>query len=524
MSILLSGRHKLNLFLLYSALQKFIRRGNIDDAVKVASEFLFGRDGELMSKNNYSKGLFKRLITIACEDCGPAASAVIRHFTNLPITEVSLVSFAASLCVVSKTRTNSTIGMKVHSDTALFRINCDDDAIETHLKLCLKNKSYYGAVGMSLLMKKRDQKRLWRILATYLPSELSKILARDSDNLRICQACTYVCLPAPKIAFIVEEEPDYSLSKNPVFPDYVYDKHTTEGKRAGKGLDHFFNEGAKVNTPIMPDLGKKEYIEIYKMMDNVGLGKYRKFYNYLEEGKIYDARRTPTIPLFDHTFRTVSQECLNKWIASASKQASFSERKTQTYHFSRALNSISLQDDKSSTPFSYFLKGPCSDVKSQILIDKYKPMFGLVSVGMITINDCWILMRDHKNCSQLHHDEESIPYDDLQTVLFYRWIWGASDTNVRNMLICSEISGNVAFSRVLSVDEMRLYHHNKELRSWQDFFSHRTRSSILENLARTVPNTEQLKQWERLIKAMTEGDSSYMLSQLRKLQHFLRIN
>ncbi len=32
-------------------------------------------------------------------------------------------------------------------------------------------------------------------------------------------------------------------------PDYAFDKHTRKGKKMGRGLDHFYTEGAMVNNP-----------------------------------------------------------------------------------------------------------------------------------------------------------------------------------------------------------------------------------------------------------------------------------
>lgn len=34
----------------------------------------------------------------------------------------------------------------------------------------------------------------------------------------------------------------------PVIPDFAYDKHTRKGKKEGRGLDHFFEEGAKLEN------------------------------------------------------------------------------------------------------------------------------------------------------------------------------------------------------------------------------------------------------------------------------------
>jgi replication-associated recombination protein RarA len=36
----------------------------------------------------------------------------------------------------------------------------------------------------------------------------------------------------------------------PIIPDYAFDVHTAEGRRMGRGIDHFLAEGAKLSNPI----------------------------------------------------------------------------------------------------------------------------------------------------------------------------------------------------------------------------------------------------------------------------------
>ena len=48
-------------------------------------------------------------------------------------------------------------------------------------------------------------------------------------------------------------------TNRPEVPDYVFDMHTRKGKSMGRGLDHFYAEGAKINNPNkMPH---EEYME-----------------------------------------------------------------------------------------------------------------------------------------------------------------------------------------------------------------------------------------------------------------------
>lgn len=50
--------------------------------------------------------------------------------------------------------------------------------------------------------------------------------------------------------------------ERPAIPDCAYDMHTVQGRRKGRGLDHFRKEGTK----LVPDPGKDQYEdECYKM-------------------------------------------------------------------------------------------------------------------------------------------------------------------------------------------------------------------------------------------------------------------
>ncbi len=50
----------------------------------------------------------------------------------------------------------------------------------------------------------------------------------------------------------------------PEIPDYANDQHTIEGKRMGRGLDHFRNEGAKlIPPPTEPDAYEAEACRLW---------------------------------------------------------------------------------------------------------------------------------------------------------------------------------------------------------------------------------------------------------------------
>jgi len=49
-----------------------------------------------------------------------------------------------------------------------------------------------------------------------------------------------------------------------VMKDYVYDKHTSKGRKLGRGTQHFIKEGGKVENLGYPEMYKKEFIEAQK--------------------------------------------------------------------------------------------------------------------------------------------------------------------------------------------------------------------------------------------------------------------
>ena len=50
----------------------------------------------------------------------------------------------------------------------------------------------------------------------------------------------------------------------PVIPDWALDQHTQQGKRMGRGLDHFRREGAKL---IPPPIGDRYEDEAYRLLE-----------------------------------------------------------------------------------------------------------------------------------------------------------------------------------------------------------------------------------------------------------------
>jgi replication-associated recombination protein RarA len=53
----------------------------------------------------------------------------------------------------------------------------------------------------------------------------------------------------------------------PTVPDWAFDMHTVEGRRRGRGLDHFRTEGARLHPPAESDEYEEQAYEMWKIRD-----------------------------------------------------------------------------------------------------------------------------------------------------------------------------------------------------------------------------------------------------------------
>jgi hypothetical protein len=62
-----------------------------------------------------------------------------------------------------------------------------------------------------------------------------------------------------------------SLLENfkPTIPDFALDRHTSQGKRMGRGLDHFRDEGTQLVPPVEPDEWQAEAFRLWAVRDKL---------------------------------------------------------------------------------------------------------------------------------------------------------------------------------------------------------------------------------------------------------------
>ena len=77
-------------------------------------------------------------------------------------------------------------------------------------------------------------------------------------------------------------------------PDRAYDKHTAVGKRRGRGLEHFFDEGASVKNERFPNDWEQIGRDAYLRADKIKLGKTSKVMEAIN-AKYENSQKQPAI-------------------------------------------------------------------------------------------------------------------------------------------------------------------------------------------------------------------------------------
>lgn len=59
---------------------------------------------------------------------------------------------------------------------------------------------------------------------------------------------------------------NYGMEKREI-PDYAFDKHNMRGRAMGRGIDHFFKDGTKLNNHVLQDKEQQMKDEAYKILN-----------------------------------------------------------------------------------------------------------------------------------------------------------------------------------------------------------------------------------------------------------------
>lgn len=237
-----------------SALQKFIRRSMTAEAIGIAQLFL---------DDGHKKGLIKRLKILATEDIGLANVKAL----NYSMVSEDPMKTVAVLCQTGKNRECDRFLLQVAYNLNHFRAAKPETLREVKflnklLKLSTlwfdnkRNKEAKKDLDnfVELLVSKNEERKeiIQNIYSNYL--ELSKT---KTFGVRVLLAAIVLISLRKEVlsSDINESIPEGVLVED--IPDYIIDKHTVEGKRMGRGFEHWEANGAVV----IPEV---DYPELYE--------------------------------------------------------------------------------------------------------------------------------------------------------------------------------------------------------------------------------------------------------------------
>jgi hypothetical protein len=206
----------------YSCFQKYVRRGDADDALYWGAQI--GRtDG---AATGYPNALKKRLMQHALEDVGHVGYALALNATKAKTWE-ALVPWIHALCALSKTRAAAWM------NRVAVQYVADAAAAPTPLL----------TAAAEVLVKHRDE-RLAELETQFgkpalrLYKELNnEVLVFHCLLLEAAGVVKPATIPALGAAAV-----DAALLDTPrEVPDFALDKHTARGKRMGRGYAHFLD-------------------------------------------------------------------------------------------------------------------------------------------------------------------------------------------------------------------------------------------------------------------------------------------
>lgn len=150
-------------------------------------------------------------------------------------------------------------------ETVFWGIELFESDLMGHLwnRLFIIASEDIGLAEDGFIVKFMGMKKSYDYLEIHRPKNLSKRLVLLQILIMFARAkkSRYVDL-----AYCVYWAKHAERAKTRKIPDYAFDMHTQKGKRMGRGLDHFYNEGAKTNNNPYIE-GEKEFEILAKKLD-----------------------------------------------------------------------------------------------------------------------------------------------------------------------------------------------------------------------------------------------------------------
>lgn len=438
---------------LRSAQQKYARRCNYEKMTQVSLE---------MAASGYGKAAYEYMATILVEDKFPHGANLLWNHMNVlsrwkKLSGDSQKQEIAQMCYnITHTKSDrhpaylARLGLRMVDDSVngyVRNISSDKEEMEfaekveyiilripkkneLPTKLDLKHDKAMKELH-ELIFSKLPATRTNSVLFDYFKKNWAK-QAKSTSRLYIYNL----------IGRIFHKHKDH-MDPFPTVPtpglkkvdldDYVYDKHTVEGKKRKRGLKHFLEEGAKVENVSEG------------IMNRVGV-KRRAEKVYMNDEKDYGTRQA------------------NSRAARKRIRAEFNELKY--IKGKEVLGTEACQKPCGSKPNTlyvttyegpvYFVKGPYKDtsaIEFQVNIDLEKEKYGLLpmNIEIEQQETLYYLVSPQKegfeNMSSSKFYNDTVLWN-LVKVLIFRAAFNISDTNMRNVMV------NHTTNEVLSVDEM----------------------------------------------------------------------
>lgn len=249
----------------YSAFQKYVRRGDVDNALYWGAQI--GRP--------FPNALKKRLLQHALEDVGHIAYALRLLGEVKKPTWEALGLWVQVLCELPKTRAAAWMNR-----VAVDYVHDVESAPEPVLKSAAQALVYHrdeNKVALETLFGK-DVMRLYKEVN-------DEVLAFHVTILTRAGVIKPASLPLGKPAAV-----EVDLDTPREIPDWAFDKHTAKGKALGRGYAHFLE--TMVTAPRLFEVDPFE-VEARELYTN---GKEQRVRHILAETKTGDVKKPSTKP------------------------------------------------------------------------------------------------------------------------------------------------------------------------------------------------------------------------------------
>ena len=269
---------------LISALQKFIRRGEVPGALYAAQQLLFPFSFQRWDR------LWRRLIIIGAEDIGLAQSGVFLYLHR----RKELIEAELAMGKEREKRVIEIVLKAVWTLTLARKSRLTDHAF-IYLDLTLKRGEWTLPKEFSLweilaepeieedeLLKGIVQGETlpytdsWRaFFSSEIPAEISGELSWIykewlKNKCVLFTVHAGLLLVRKKLGPVIKEQVAELPEIFPIeLPDFVYDQHTAEGRKLGRGLKHFLEEGCKLENRAeeLEDPFYRELLELKKEIE-----------------------------------------------------------------------------------------------------------------------------------------------------------------------------------------------------------------------------------------------------------------